>query len=94
MKIKKLKINNLRNVSDLEVDPAPRHNIITGNNGAGKTTLLEAIYLLARAKSFRTNLRRSPIQQGKETITCGRKFPALVNKLKMYIFAYAELLVR
>lgn len=69
MKIKRLKVEQLRNIRSLEIEPEARHNIITGNNGAGKTTLLEAIYLLARAKSFRTNQRRSPIQNGADQLT-------------------------
>ena len=29
---------------DVELEPAPRFNVISGDNGQGKTSLLEAIY--------------------------------------------------
>lgn len=66
MKLNSLKIENLRNITRAELDFSTNINIVTGDNGAGKTTLLEAIYLLARAKSFRPGHQRSPIQQGSD----------------------------
>lgn len=50
-----LRIRNLRNLRNLTFDlNGYRQGFrITGGNGAGKTTLLEAIYLLARGRSFR-----------------------------------------
>jgi DNA replication and repair protein RecF len=66
--IKTLKIGNLRNITQAELSLSSNTNIITGENGAGKTTLLEAIYLLARAKSFRPGPPRSIIQRGKESL--------------------------
>jgi DNA replication and repair protein RecF len=39
-------------------------NIIYGNNGQGKTNWLEAIYLLSRTKSFRTQRLQESIQFG------------------------------
>lgn len=48
-----LSIKNLRIIEALELRPAGGLNVVSGANGAGKTTLLEAVYLLARGKSFR-----------------------------------------
>src|ERR1700730_17250218 len=45
----------------------PRLNIIYGNNGQGKTNWLEAIHLLSRTKSFRTQRLQESISFGKET---------------------------
>jgi len=45
----------------------PRLNILYGNNGQGKTNWLEAIYLLARTKSFRTQRLQEAIRFGAET---------------------------
>lgn len=53
MFIRKLQVTDLRVFENLELEPAPGVNLITGENGSGKTTLLEAIYLLGRGKSFR-----------------------------------------
>ena len=41
-------------------------NIIYGNNGQGKTNWLEAIYLLSRTKSFRTQRLHESIRFGQE----------------------------
>jgi DNA replication and repair protein RecF len=41
-------------------------NIIFGNNGQGKTNWLEAIYLLSRTKSFRTQRLQESIRFGQE----------------------------
>lgn len=65
MKLTKLAISHLRNISSLSFEPEPGINIIEGNNGSGKTSLLEAIYLLNVAKSFRSNQIQPIIQHGK-----------------------------
>ncbi len=50
-----LRIRNLRNLRSLTLDLEACHRgiCITGGNGAGKTALLEAVYLLARGRTFR-----------------------------------------
>lgn len=42
-------------------------NIIYGNNGQGKTNWLEAIYVLSRTKSFRTQRLQEAIRFGQDT---------------------------
>ncbi|MGD8907777.1 MAG: DNA replication and repair protein RecF, partial [Chromatiales bacterium] len=69
MFIKTIKIENLRNIAHAEINFTNNINILFGDNGAGKTTLLEAIYLLGRAKSFRTNNKTGPIAKGSERLT-------------------------
>ena len=54
MHFSRLRIQNLRNVVDLELELVPGFNAFTGANGAGKTSLLEAAYLLSHGSSFRT----------------------------------------
>ncbi|WP_445156433.1 DNA replication/repair protein RecF [Halomonas sp. E14] len=54
MLIKQLKINGLRNLGAVAVEPSPGVNLIVGANGSGKTSLLEAIHLLGMGRSFRT----------------------------------------
>lgn len=53
MWIKSLIINNLRNITEAEIQPHPKLNVFHGDNGAGKTSILEALILLAKGKSFR-----------------------------------------
>ena len=55
MQIEWLQVRNVRNLSNLRIDPGPQLNIITGPNGSGKTALLEAIHFLGRCRSFRTS---------------------------------------
>ena len=67
---------NFRNLSG-RIEWGPRLNIIYGNNGQGKTNWLEAIYLLARTKSFRTQRLNEVIKFGEQlavvrgTVTTG-----------------------
>lgn len=63
MNIKSIKVENLRNINHTELSFSSSTNLIIGNNGAGKTSLLEAIYLLARARSFRQGQQKSQINK-------------------------------
>jgi DNA replication and repair protein RecF len=71
-----IEATNFRNLSG-RIEWGPRLNIIYGNNGQGKTNWLEAIYLLARTKSFRTQRLQEAIKFGEElaivrgTVTSG-----------------------
>jgi DNA replication and repair protein RecF len=68
LQIKRIKIENLRNITKADISPHKGLNIIIGYNGAGKTTLLEAIYLLARARSFRQKRHGRLIKEGTERL--------------------------
>lgn len=50
--IKQLKINQLRNLSDINLSLG-EVVLLIGQNGSGKTSLLESVFLLSRGKSFR-----------------------------------------
>ena len=60
-----IEATNFRNLSG-RIEWGPRLNIIYGNNGQGKTNWLEAIYLLARTKSFRTQRLQEAIRFGEQ----------------------------
>jgi DNA replication and repair protein RecF len=60
-----IEATNFRNLSG-RIEWGPRLNIIYGNNGHGKTNWLEAIYLLARTKSFRTQRLQEAIRFGEQ----------------------------
>lgn len=55
MRVKNVKIQNFRNLIDLNVFFSSNISIITGKNAVGKTSILEAINCLSTLKSFRTN---------------------------------------
>lgn len=69
MKLAQLWIENFRNLSSVELQPASGVNVIFGSNAAGKTSLLEAIHFLARVRSFRTTRPQQLIRQGSEALT-------------------------
>lgn len=46
MQISRLKIENFRTLSSIEIELHPRANVFAGINGSGKSTLMDAIYLL------------------------------------------------
>lgn len=54
MRIKSLKINNLRNIGEADIVAHPVLNLLLGDNGAGKTSVLEALIVLAKGRSFRS----------------------------------------
>lgn len=68
MQLTGLRICQLRNLYDVALEPAADLNLIVGPNASGKTALLEAIYLLARGRSFRTNRIRELIQREQERL--------------------------
>ncbi|MBK8816594.1 MAG: DNA replication/repair protein RecF [Methylococcaceae bacterium] len=55
MSLKRLDIYNVRNIREQSILPATTFNFIYGKNGSGKSALIEAIFLLGRAKSFRSS---------------------------------------
>jgi DNA replication and repair protein RecF len=67
--LSRLKIRNLRIIKNLDIELSSGLNIFQGNNGAGKTSILEAIYLLSRNKTFRSNSKNSLITKNKKNLT-------------------------
>jgi DNA replication and repair protein RecF len=62
--IRRLSVQNFRNIEALAFDPAPRLNLLFGPNGHGKTSLIEALYVLCTTKSFRTSHLGETVQTG------------------------------
>lgn len=81
MLLTRLQVTHLRNLSQLEFEPAAGFNLITGENGSGKSSMLEAIHLLGAGRSFRhaSNSKASLtglIQHGAEQALCVGRFMA------------------
>ena len=53
MNIKKIEIQNFRNISDIGLEFDKEINVICGENAQGKTNIIEALWLFSGAKSFR-----------------------------------------
>ena len=54
MKLSRLDVTGVRNLSRVSLGSLGRVNVFHGDNGAGKTSLLEAIHILGLARSFRS----------------------------------------
>lgn len=66
-------VQGFRHLASASLNFSPYLNVIYGDNAAGKSSLLEAIYFLARAKSFLTpRLQRVITSGGKEIVVSGR----------------------
>lgn len=69
MSLVRLDVTGLRNLSTVSLEPGSGLNFILGANASGKSSLLEAIYLLGRARSFRTTQTSQLIQFGAPAMT-------------------------
>lgn len=65
MSIRRLRIQELRNLRQVELELA-RLNVLAGPNGSGKTSVLEALYLLGSGRSFRSVRLEPVINHGAE----------------------------
>ncbi len=54
MTLLKLDIYSVRNIQKTSITPSPAINFIYGENASGKSAFIEAIFILGRAKSFRS----------------------------------------
>lgn len=69
MRLKSLTIMRVRNLREIHIKPTSNINIIYGENAAGKTAILESIYLLSKARSFRTPHIREVIQHKQKDLS-------------------------
>lgn len=69
MGLERLTIRGFRNLEPVDLDPAAGINWLYGPNGAGKTSVLEAIYVLARGRSFRSARIARVIQHRSPSLT-------------------------
>jgi DNA replication and repair protein RecF len=63
-----IRIQNLRNIAEMELEPGAGTNLVWGANGSGKTSILEAIYILGRGRSFRSRENGAIIRKGRESL--------------------------
>lgn len=71
MLVERLDVENVRNIQSAQLKLGPSVNLLTGPNGAGKTALLEAIHLLIRGRSFRTNRSSGLLRHGADRLDIG-----------------------
>lgn len=88
MTLKRLVIQNLRNLGSVDINLSDRVNLIYGENGSGKTSILEAINVLALGRSFRSPKHKSLINNdhnaftvfGKVVADDGAEVPIGINR--------------
>ncbi len=68
MGLAEFRLEDVRCLRSASLELHPGLNLITGENGSGKTSLLEAIYLLARGRSFRTRHTEQLIRHGEQKL--------------------------
>jgi DNA replication and repair protein RecF len=68
VQLRQLRLENLRNISALDLELGPGLSLFVGPNGAGKTSILEGAYLLSHAQSFRTGLADSLIRRSADQL--------------------------
>jgi DNA replication and repair protein RecF len=64
MWLEALEVKNLRKIQHTSLELGPGLNVFAGANAQGKTSLLEAVAVLARGRSFRTDEVQTLIQAG------------------------------
>ena len=62
--MEEVEIADLRNLRHVRMGLGPGLNVFAGRNAQGKTSLLEAVAILARGRSFRTDDARTLIRAG------------------------------
>jgi DNA replication and repair protein RecF len=62
--LESLDVRDVRNIRQASLALAPGLNVFVGPNAQGKTSLLEAVALLARGRSFRTERAPEAIRRG------------------------------
>jgi len=79
--LKKIVIQDFRNIAFQELSFSPNVNCISGNNGEGKTNLLDAIYYLSMTKSAFPSPDKFNFRYGTQAFTLGGTY-AMENGLE------------
>ena len=71
MWVEHLEVTDLRNIARAELALSRGLNVLVGRNAQGKTSLLEAVGVLARGRSFRTEQTAAVIRRGAPALRAG-----------------------
>jgi DNA replication and repair protein RecF len=82
MAVKRLVLNNFRNITNTDIEPSIKINFISGENGSGKTSILESLSTIAHGRSFRTRKYKNIIQYNHVNFTlfCEFEINGLTHK--------------
>ena len=73
--LKKILVNDFRNIALAELEFCPNVNCISGNNGEGKTNLLDAIYYRSMTKSAFVPVEKHNFRYGTESFSLAGTLP-------------------
>lgn len=62
--VRQLSVSDFRNIREARLELHPGVNVFTGRNAQGKTSVLEAVGVVARGRSFRTERTPALIRRG------------------------------
>ncbi len=68
MILEQLRVQDFRNLREVQIEPSPTLNMLHGANGQGKTSLLEAIHFVAEGRSFRSATATDLVRRGSEQL--------------------------
>lgn len=74
MTVNNLRVENFRNIKNIEISPCNEVNILFGQNAQGKTNLLEALWLCSGARSFRDSKEKDLIMFGENKSEINSQF--------------------
>ncbi len=74
MTVKNLRVENFRNIKNIELFPCDEVNILFGQNAQGKTNLIEALWLCSGARSFRDSKEKDLIKFGEKKSEINTQF--------------------
>lgn len=83
MRIKRLRLSNVRNISEVDVTLADGINWFIGPNGAGKTSIVEGAYLLSYGASFRTSQNNLLVKRESGALTVNAEVERLSGIVKV-----------
>ncbi len=70
MILKRIRVENYRNIESCEYELCEGVNLICGDNAQGKTNILEAMYIFARGRAFRAKKEEQIIKFGSDSAFC------------------------
>lgn len=88
MILKKLTLENYRNIESAVFEPGRELTVICGKNGQGKTNLLEAVWMLTGGRSFRGTKDAELIREGAQYAAaegCAESGGRDANEIRIFI---------
>ena len=74
MYLKKINIQNFKNIGEARIEFSPALNCISGDNGEGKTNLLDAIFYLSMTKSYFSSSEQYTRTTGQRTMVLSGEY--------------------